>query len=119
MFGMAATVVLKGVLTWLQRYYLLRYQTKLAITESGRYLGRLMQLPVHFFSQRMAGDLVRRVANNDRVADLLTGKLALAALSLITVFFYAALMAYFDMTLTVIAIFIALLNLIVLKSVSR
>lgn len=117
--GMAAAAVVKTLLVWLMGYYLLRYQTRLAIGESGRYLSQLLQLPQTFFAQRLTGDLVRRVNNNDRVAELLTGKLAQAVISLITVLFYVMLMAYFDALLTLIGVAFAGLNLLLLKLVSE
>ena len=119
LLGMIATMLVQALLTWLQSYYLLRYKTKLAITESGKYLSRLLQLPVGFFTQRMAGDLGRRVRNNIRVADLLTGKLAQAAISMVTVLFYVGLMLYFDVWLTLMGILLGCLNLVVLKVVTR
>lgn len=119
LLGMAIAAIVKGVLTWLQQYYLVRYRTKIAVSESCKYLDRLLQQPIVFFSQRMAGDLGRRVRNNDRVAQLLTGKLATAALSMVTVVFYLGLMLFFDVTLTLIGFGITAINLIILKWVAR
>jgi len=119
LLGMGLAVFVKFTLTWLQQYYLLRLRTKLSISESGKYFLHLLRLPVEFFSQRYAGDLGKRVAVNDRLAHLLTGKLANAFLDMIVIIFYAALMFYYDVMLTLIGILIASLNLIILKAVSR
>ena len=117
--GMVLAAFLKGMLTWLQQHYLVRYQTKLAIAESSKYLLWLLQLPVVFFAQRLAGDLSKRVRNNDRVAQLLTGRLATAALSMVNVVFYLGLMLFFDVFLTLIGLVFATMNLLVLKWVAR
>lgn len=117
--GMAATALVRGALTFMQEHYLLRFRTKMAITESSRYLSWLLQVPVVFFSQRLAGDLAKRVGNNDLVADMLTGRLATAMLNMIAVAFYAALLFYFDPLLTLIGIAVALVNLVVLQAASR
>lgn len=119
LIGMLIATCLKGFLTWLQRFFLARYEIKLAINETSKYFYHLLQLPIGFFSQRLAGDLGKRVRNNDRVAKLLTGRLATSALSMVTVIFYLALMLFFDLTLTFIGIAIALLNLLILKWVGR
>lgn len=118
-FGMAFMVFLQATLSWLKEYFMLRFETKLALTESGRYLGHLLQLPIVFFSQRLSGDLLNRVGNNDRVANLLTGKLANAGLDMLTVLFYGSLMFVFDPILTLVGLMIALTNLLVLRSVAQ
>jgi NHLM bacteriocin system ABC transporter peptidase/ATP-binding protein len=74
---------------------------------------------MEFFGQRYAGEVSNRVGLNDQVANLLTGQLATTVLSLVSVVFYAALMFSYNVPLTVIGIFIAALNMVVLRVVSR
>ncbi len=119
LLGMIFAALVKGGLTWLQQYFLLRFDAKLALTESGKYLERLLQLPVVFFSQRMAGDLSKRVSGGDRVAQLLTKKLATALLNIMTVLFYVLLMFIFDWQLTLVGLAIVMVNLAVLVAVNR
>lgn len=47
-----------------------------------------MTLPIGFFDQRFAGEVADRVRLNGSLAELLTGKLALAAVSLVTAAFF-------------------------------
>lgn len=119
LIGMGLTMLIHGVLTWLQRYYLTRFHTKLALSTSGKFFWHVLRLPVGFYSQRSAGDISARVAINDRVAELLTGDLAATVLSLVMVVFYAALMFTYDVTLTLVGIGIAVLNVVYLRHVSR
>ncbi len=116
--GMVFMVSIQALLTWFKEYYLLRLETKLTLAESSRYLGYLLQLPMVFFSQRYSGELVNRVGNNDRVADLVTHKLTAAALDMTTVAFYALLMLFFDPLLLMVGVLIAMTNLLVLRSVA-
>lgn len=119
LLGLIIAALVKGALTWLQQYYLLRFEAKLALSESGKYLQRLLQLPVVFFSQRMAGDLAKRVSGGDRVAQLLTKKLATALLNIMTVLFFMVLMFIFDWQLTLMGLLIVLVNLAVLAAANR
>ena len=116
--AMAITAILHFVLTWTQRYFLLRFQLKLALSGSARFFLHVFRLPIVFFSQRFAGDIGVRVQLNDRIAQLLSGNLAITIVHLLTVVFYAAVMSQYSMLLTSIGIGFALLNLAALRFVS-
>ena len=117
--GMAMTALVRGILTWLQQYYLLKLETKLALTTSSKFFWHIIRLPVEFFNQRYAGDISSRVATNDKIALLLSQQLATNILNFLTALFYLILLFYYDVTLTVIGVFISLLNIAVLKYIAR
>lgn len=119
LLGMAITAILRAGLTWLQQYYLLRLETKLALSMSSKFFWHVLRLPVEFFTQRYAGEISSRVAINDRVARLLSGELATNVLNAILIVFYAVLMFGYDGLLTLIAIVIAVLNIVALRYVAR
>lgn len=119
LIGMGFTMLVRGVLTWLQKYYLTRFHAKLALSTSSKFFWHVLRLPVVFYSQRSAGDISSRVAINNRVADLLTGDVASTVLSVVMVVFYAVLMFSYDVILTVVGICIAALNIIFLRYVSK
>jgi len=118
LLAMGLTALARGILTWLQEHYLLRLETKLALSGSARFFRHVFRLPIEFFSQRMSGDISNRVQLNDKVAQLLSGELASNMLNVVMIVFYAALMLQYDILLTMIGIGVALLNLVVLKYVS-
>ena len=53
----------RAILTWLQRYYLLRLETKLALGTSSRFFNHILRLPAAYFGQRFAGEIGSRVAD--------------------------------------------------------
>lgn len=116
---MAGMLLLNGALVYIQQYYLLRLETKLALTTSSKFLWHVFHLPIAFFTQRYSGEIGSRVSLNDKVARLLSGQLANAALNVIVVLFYAALMFSYDVLLTTIGIAMAAINVIALQVVSR
>lgn len=116
---MGSILIVNSVLVYLQQYYLLRLETKLALTTSSKFLWHVFHLPIAFFTQRYSGEIGNRVSLNDKVASLLSGDLANAALNAIVVIFYAMLMFSYDIVLTVIGIFMAILNIVALQFVSR
>jgi NHLM bacteriocin system ABC transporter peptidase/ATP-binding protein len=119
LIGMGLTALMQAAWTWLQQYYLLRLETRLAISTSSKFLWHVLSLPIEFFSQRYAGDISARVSINDRVAHLLSGELATAVLNVVLVVFYVLLMLQYDVLLTVIGVVIATVNILALRFVTR
>ena len=119
LLGMAVAAALRGVLTWLREHYLLRLETKLAISMSGKFFWHVLRLPVEFYTQRYAGEIGNRVAINEQVAYLISGRLASTVLDLTTIVFFSILMFLYDPLLTVIGITFAFGNLAALRYVAR
>ncbi|HHH49592.1 MAG TPA: NHLP family bacteriocin export ABC transporter peptidase/permease/ATPase subunit [Saprospiraceae bacterium] len=117
--AMGGVLVVHSLLIFIQQYYLLRLETKLALTTSSKFLWHILHLPSAFFAQRFSGEISNRVSLNDKVARLLSGDLANAALNVIVVIFYALIMFSYDVVLTLIGIAIAAINVIALQVVSR
>lgn len=117
--GMVLTAALRMGLTWLQETYLLRMESKLALTTSSQFFNHILRLPVSYFAQRFAGEIGSRVEINDKVASLISGRLATTALDCLLLVFYAGLMMLYDVVLTLVCIVIALANIAAVKLVAR
>ncbi|PAY05292.1 NHLP family bacteriocin export ABC transporter peptidase/permease/ATPase subunit [Bradyrhizobium sp. UFLA03-84] len=115
LIGMALTATCRGVMVAVRQSVALRLQAKLSVVMTSRFLWRVMALPLEFFTQRHAGDVASRVASNDQIARLLSGGIAMNALSLTSVLLFAGAMAAYDVSLTVLCIAIAFLNLLLLR----
>jgi NHLM bacteriocin system ABC transporter peptidase/ATP-binding protein len=79
----------------------------------------VLSLPMNFFTQRHAGDIATRVSTNDEIARLLSGGVTTNALSLISLIFFAAAMATYDLLLTAIVVAMSLLNVVALKTIAQ
>ncbi len=119
LIGMGITALLLAGITTLQQHYLLRLETKLALSTSSRFFWHILRLPTVFFSQRSAGEIGNRVAINDTVARLLSGDLATTVINVMLIGFYAVLMAQYDLLMTAVGVGIALLNFIFLRYVGK
>lgn len=117
--GVLLSGLMQGLLTFFQQRQLMRLRAKLALSLSTRYLTNLLSRPMHFFTQRMAGDLANRAAAVDRVAELLSGSLATNMFNLTAVLFYGLAMAAFDPLLALVAIVLVLGNIALLKLAER
>jgi NHLM bacteriocin system ABC transporter peptidase/ATP-binding protein len=116
---MAGILIVNSLLVYIQQYFLLKLETKLALSTSSKFLWHVFHLPIAFFTQRYSGEIGNRVSLNDKVAKLLSGDLANAALNVIVVIFYALLMFSYDVILTLVGITMAVINIVILQYVSR
>lgn len=119
LLAMGATGLIFGFLTWLQQFYLLRLETRLAVTSSSHFLMHVLKLPVVFFTQRFAGDISSRVAINNSVAQLLSRELASNFLALSTAIFFALIMLAYDWLLTLVCLAVVSLNAAAVTIVAR
>lgn len=119
LIGMAVAALMRGALTWFQERFLLRMETKLAMSTASQFIWHVLHLPAEFFTQRFGGEIGNRVALNDKVAQLVSGKMATTLVSCFMIVFYLAIMLGYDVTLTLIGIGIVALNIVALKLVSR
>ncbi|MFC4589585.1 NHLP family bacteriocin export ABC transporter peptidase/permease/ATPase subunit [Sphaerisporangium corydalis] len=119
LFGMGLTSVAVFVLTSVQRHYLLRLEIRLGLVSSARFFRHLLRLPVEFFLQRRPAEVAKRVQANDTVAEILSRDLAVTAVNLVLVLFYAAILIRYDLLLGLVGVAMALLNILVLRRVSR
>lgn len=117
--GLLCTGLLRGLFTWMQQHFLVKLEFGLAVISSGKFLRHLLHLPTEFYTQRSPNELGYRLNVNDTTAQLLTGQLANTLLSLLMIFFYTLLLAYYDLVLSVITFGIAMLNFFALQYFSR
>jgi ATP-binding cassette, subfamily C, bacterial len=117
--GMLFTAIVNGLLTLIQLQFLRRMKIKLALSMSSQFLWHILRLPVSFYDQRFAGEIASRVQLNDRLAEVLSGKLATTVISAVMAIFYVLVMVQYDIILTAIGIVFVALNLAALQWVSR
>lgn len=101
---MIATMLFQLVFSWMKSGVLMFMQAKVTLTSAYGFLSRLLRLPISFYDQRMAGDLVQRVDNNNSIGLFITGQLADVALSLILSVFYLVIMLFYSVPLTLIGL---------------
>ncbi len=111
LWAMGITVVLQGTLTWLQQHYLLKMETKTALTNAGKFFWHIFRLPVLFFQQRSAGDISSRMQSNDQVAAFLSRELAETAIGLLTLIFYLIVMLQYSVILAVISLLVSAISI--------
>ena len=117
--AMAATVAFTGILTWFQERCLLKLETKISLLNSAAFFNHILRLPVSYFAQRFAGEIGSRISLNDTVANLITARLATIAIDMVLIVFYAVLLMFYDVWLTLLCMFLASINIIATRLVAR
>ena len=103
----------------MQGLYWLKIQGKLAIEANATFMWHVLRLPVEFFTQRFAGDIASRQSSNEIIASTLIGKLAPVFMNSILLVFYLVVMLRYSMVLSAVGIAAALLNMLVLRLISK
>ena len=120
---LVAAIAATGALTYLMAWYQSRSLRKLAVAVSARqadrYLSRLLRLPIRFFSQRFAGDLVYRVRLIDEVAGIGGGTLVSVAIQAVMSLLFLGLMIAYDLPLALAVAALGILCLVLMRTVNR
>lgn len=114
----AATSLALVTVSVLNAVYLLRVQGKMAVASSSSFLWKVLHLPMEFFSQRMAGDLVSRAATNQSIADRVVSQLAPLLVNAAMLVVYLVVMVTYSPLLASIGIASSAVNIAVARLIS-
>jgi len=117
--GLALLAILRGAISQVRLHHLDRLKGKLAIEMSQGFLWHLLHLPMRFYTQRFPGSVAVRFSINNRLASILSGRLATSMIDLTMIGFYGAMMLAYERTLAGIAFAAAGVNLAVLWAIAR
>lgn len=105
-------------LSGMQAIYALKLQGKLAIKANAEFMWHVIRMPVDFFSQRMAGDIVARKSTNESIASTLINTLAPTVLNLAMMAVYLLVILRFSVALTLIGVTGMVINILVNRYIS-
>lgn len=101
---LAAFAVMQIILSAMQAAANPRMRGKLAIRADAGYMWHILRMPVEFFSQRQAEDIVVRKTANQTIAGTLIDTLAPVVLNILMMVIYLAVILRYSVPLTVIGI---------------
>ena len=111
-----AFVLLASIISYL--FGIIRIDGKMSIVGSSEYMWKVLRMPMEFFSQRMAGDILQRQSTNASIASTLVNTLTPLALNAIMMVFYLVVMLKMSPLLTLVGIVTIVLNLLVSRVIS-
>ena len=116
---MAALAVLQIIVLWAQTIYSLKIKGQMAIEGKASFSWKVLRLPMAFFSQRMAGDILQRQDTNATIAGTLVNTAAPLALNTVMMVFYLAVMLHYSVVMTAVGVFSLTINLFVARYLSN
>lgn len=116
---MAALCAAQIVVQWAQVVYSLKINGKMSVVGSTSYIWKVLRLPMEFFSQRMAGDILQRKNTNASIAGTLVQTVAPLALNTVMAVVYLVLMLRYSPLLTMIGLVSVLMNLVIARYMSE
>ena len=116
---MGATILFKIVFSWLKSSTLNFLSTKIALISGNKFTRHMLRLPINFYEQRFAGDLVDRIENNTKVNDFVYNELSRTILNIFIAMFYFVILVFYSPFLTLIGVFGVIINLFVNFKVSK
>ena len=115
---MVAMGLAQVVVSWIQAVYSLKINGKMAIVGSSEFMWKILRMPMEFFSQRLAGDILQRQGTNATIAATLVNTLAPLLLNVLMMIVYLAVMLRYSVLLTMVGIITIILNLMVSRIIS-
>jgi ABC-type bacteriocin/lantibiotic exporter with double-glycine peptidase domain len=119
LLAMLAAVLVRFIAAFLQTVYFTKMKGKFAAIASGQFLWHVLRLPMEFFSQRMAGDIVARMSSNRAISVTLLDTVVPQALNVVMLFFYLLIMIRYSLPLTLIGVAAVGVNIVVARLISQ
>ena len=104
LIAMGLLLLMKSGLAFYRSVLLEKLKTKMMVLSGHGFLKHMFRLPMSFFDQRYAGDLVERMDNNTAVNEFLAGDLAETALNIIVAAFYLVILFLYSWSMTLIGL---------------
>ncbi|BAZ68398.1 heterocyst differentiation protein HetC [Fischerella sp. NIES-4106] len=101
------------------RQYLLDYfSNRMDLTLLGSFISYTLRLPLQFFASRQPGDIITRIQENRKIQVFFTKKAVSTTLDALMVIVFLGLMAYYNLSLTLIVLIMILPIVIVTAATS-
>lgn len=117
--ALAGGGVLIYVLAWLKQRIMRRLAIRMSVIAGNRCVSQLLRLPVDYFNHRLVGELTARILSIDKIARSLSEHFLGVLIDIAMSAVFLAFIAAYDLTLALIVLGLALLNVLLLGPIAR
>lgn len=93
----------------IRRCILLHIGTRVNVSLISDFLTKLMKLPMRFFDSKLAGDLIRRIEDHNRIESFLTQSVLQILFATLTIVIFGSVLAIYDWQIFLIFLFFSAL----------
>lgn len=115
----ASVIAIRIVALVIRDIYLRRILGKIAVVGSASFMWKLLRLPMNFFSQRLAGDLLLRQESYAKISNSLVNVFAPLVMDLAMLVFYVVAMLRYSVLLTFVGVSAVVVNILVYRYISH
>ncbi|MDR0681699.1 MAG: peptidase domain-containing ABC transporter, partial [Dysgonamonadaceae bacterium] len=87
---------------FIQSWITLHTNTRISISLISDFLAKLMKLPIRFFDAKNIGDIMQRIGDHGRIQGFMSGTTLSTLFSFANFFIFAAIMAYYNLTILLV-----------------
>lgn len=117
--GIGTATLIEMLLTWLQKKSLLRLQIKLEMLNTVSFLWHLLHIPMRYFQQRSAGDIVERQEVSEKVSGTLAQDIPMALVNVIEISAYITVITILSWSIGILLTLLIIANFTVLIASRR
>ena len=107
------------LMQFIQAIYSRRIEGKMAVYGTSSYMWKILNLPMEFYSQRYAGDILARRSGNAGISSSLINTFAPLFLQAVMMVFYLVVMLKNSVLLTLVGISSIVINMFVARIISK
>lgn len=116
---MSAFGFIQILMQFIQAIYSRRIEGKMAVYGTSSYMWKILNLPMEFYSQRYAGDILSRRSGNANISNSLINTFAPLVLQAVMMVFYLVVMLKNSVLLTLVGISSIVINMFVARIISK
>ena len=117
--ALAIVGIIQVIVTWISAVYSLKINGKMDAVGNTTFMWKILRMPMEFFSQRMAGDILQRQSSNSNIAKAVVSIFAPLLLNTVMMIFYLVVMIRYSLLLTLIGVISIVLNFFVARIISK
>jgi ATP-binding cassette subfamily B protein len=102
LISQVALVLGQAANNFIRSWLMLHITAKVGISLISDFLIKLMRLPIAFFDSKMAGDIMQRISDFDRIQSFLTGSVISIVVAFISLLVYSGVMCSYNLTILLI-----------------
>lgn len=114
----AVVIIIQILVGYIGAIYRVKISGKMAIVGNTSYMWKVLNLPMNFFSQRLAGDIKSRQEANAMISEVFVNTFAPLFVNFAMLIFYLVIMVRYSLVLSCVGIISIVLNTILARIIS-